>query len=202
MLSIVRQIKSITKIQALVRGKIVRKTILIPSSKYQTKIWRKNQVWYKNGKSNECEIQQLELINKITGKVHERTFDRINISDYSIKHNPNPMVNNCGYEWTEDFDGKLNIDNKQIYFNLKFVCGKGGSQTRTLREVYHFINCQINNLQLNSNKNVYFINILEGDEAYRHRDKFIYLLNKSSFNKNIFIGDMNEFQNYWKSFKN
>lgn len=60
-----KNIKQIILIQKIIRGYLTRKNILIynnqnlhliiPQSSYQTKIWRKNKVWYKNGKSNECE---------------------------------------------------------------------------------------------------------------------------------------------------
>ena len=57
-----KNIKQILTIQKYVRGYLTRKHILIPSSFYQTKDWRKNRKWYKNGKSNECEKYQINLI--------------------------------------------------------------------------------------------------------------------------------------------
>lgn len=53
------------------------------------------------------------------------------------------MSNNNGYEWTENFDGLIMKNFSKYYFNLKFVCDVGGAQTRTLREVYHFIKHQM-----------------------------------------------------------
>lgn len=58
-------ITQITTIQKYIRGYLTRKYILIPSSFYQTKNWRKNRTWYKTGKSNECEKYQISLIEKI-----------------------------------------------------------------------------------------------------------------------------------------
>ena len=57
-------IDKIIIIQKHIRGYIARKKVSI-SSYYQTKNWRKNRDWYKNGKSNECEKYQILLINKI-----------------------------------------------------------------------------------------------------------------------------------------
>ena len=37
-------------------------------------------------------------------------------------NNIKPMNYIDGYEWTENFDGKINLNDKIIYFNLKFVC--------------------------------------------------------------------------------
>ena len=42
---IVENIKHIITIQKYIRGYITRKYILIPSSYYQTKDWRKNRKW-------------------------------------------------------------------------------------------------------------------------------------------------------------
>ncbi len=36
----------------------------------------------------------------------------------------------------KNFDGKIIKNNNIYYFNLKFICDTGGSQTRTLREIY------------------------------------------------------------------
>ena len=88
-------------------------------------------------------------------------------------------------------------DNNIYYFNLKFICDNGGAQTRTLREVYHFIKYQINYLLKFNSNNIYFINILNGDTCYKNMNKFNYLLSKEE-NKNIikylFIGSLYDFQ--------
>ena len=68
-------------------------------------------------------------------------------------------------DYTEDFDGVQTVNNKKIYINLKCIVGKGGAQTRSLREVYWFIDGQLNVLK-NTNDDVYFVNILDGDELY------------------------------------
>lgn len=189
-------ITSIVIIQKYIRGHLVRKYILIPNSFYQTKIWRKNRSWYKNGKSNECEKYQISVIEKILSSKLIKTNDRINIDTNIIVSNKNPMINTDGYEYSENFDGLLKKNNK-YYFNLKFVCGAGGSQTRTLREVYHFIKCQIEHLVKFSTNNTYFINILDGDECYKNMSKFNYLKNKEKYKKVIkfiFIGSLYDFQ--------
>ena len=60
-------LEAILTIQRYVRRYLfkIKKDILIPTSYYQTKTWRKNRKWYKNGKSNECEKFQLGMIEKI-----------------------------------------------------------------------------------------------------------------------------------------
>lgn len=42
-----------------------------------------------------------------------------------------PLKSANGYEYTENFDGLIQTENNRYYFNLKFVCDNGGSQTRT-----------------------------------------------------------------------
>jgi hypothetical protein len=189
-------IKQIIIIQKNIRKYIIKKNILIPKSLYQTKIWRKNRLWYKNGKYNECEKYQISIIEKIINLNLRRTDERINIENNSIINNKNPLINNDGYEWTENFDGKIIKNNNIYYFNLKFVCDFGGAQNRTLREIYHFIKYQMEYL-LNNNNNIYFINILDGDNSYHNINKFNYLKNNEKYKnniKNIFIGSLYDFQ--------
>ena len=78
------------------------------------------------------------------------------------------------------------------------IYDRGGSQTRSLREVYHFITTQLNYLK----QNILFINILDGDESYRNMDKFKYLLSKPDYLtiKNIFVGDMKTFYDWFNIF--
>ena len=68
------------------------------------------------------------------------------------------------------------------YMNFKMICDKGGSQTRTLREVYHFVKTQLEYLLLHPEiKDTYFMNILDGDESFRNMEKFKYLLSKEKY---------------------
>ena len=190
-------IKQILTIQKYVRGYLTRKYILIPSSFYQTKDWRKNRKWYKNGKSNECEKYQINLIEKIIVIKLMKTDDRINMETNEIISKKNPMINNDGYEWSENFDGLLIKNNNKYYFNLKFVCDSGGAQTRTLRELYHFIKYQMEYLIKFNMNNIYFINILDGDTSYNNMDKFKFLINKEKYKqviKYVFIGSLYDFQ--------
>lgn len=169
--------------------------IIVPS-KRQTKDWRKNREWYKGGKSNECEIYQKNLIEEMLSIKLEKTDDRINIETNQIIDKKSPMINDDGFEYTENFDGKI-VSNNTYYFNLKFVCDAGGAQTRTLREVYHFIRYQLEYIIKFNTSNIYFINILDGDTSYNNMNKFIYLINKEEYNhvkKYVFIGDLYNFE--------
>jgi len=188
---------NITTIQKYFRGYLTRKYILIPSSFYQTKDWRKNRNWYKNGKSNECEKYQINLIEKITMVKLIKTDDRINMETNEIISKKYPMINNDGYEWSENFDGLIIKNYNKYYYNLKFVCDRGGAQTRTLREVYHFITYQLEYLIKFNTTNIYFINILDGDTSYNNMDKFKFLINKEKYKKVIkyaYIGSLYNFQ--------
>ena len=191
-------IKQIIYIQKYIRGYLIRKKILIPSSYFQTKNWRKNRKWYKNGKSNECEKYQINLIEKIIKVKLNKTDDRIFFENNEIISFRNPIIYNNGYEWSENFDGKIINRANIFYFNLKFVCDCGGSQTRTLREVYHFIKYQLEYLVKFNITNMYFINILDGDNSYNSINKFNFLIDKEKYKyykNNIFIGSLYDFQN-------
>ena len=172
----------------------------IISSSNQTKIWRKQQNWYNGGKSNECEIYQFKLFNQITNFCRIKNYDRLNYETLELRSVKDPNKFNNGFEWSEDFDTSNIKNGKKYYFNMKFVCDKGGAQTRTLREVYYFIKCQLDFILKNNCEDVFFINILDGDESFRTLEKFNYLQNIKKYNKikkYIFIGDMKKFVNWW-----
>jgi hypothetical protein len=193
---------NVIKIQKITRGYLIRNKILIPSSFYQTKTWRKHRIWYKDGKHNECEIYQRDVIEKIIGEKCNKTNERINMEDMLIYTKISPLKSSNGFEWTENFDGSITKKGTSFYFNLKFVCDSGGAQTRSLREVYMFVKCQISNIILHNTNNVY-INIMDGNECYSCKSKFEYLFHKPNYEtirKNVFIGDMKEFQIWWNKY--
>jgi hypothetical protein len=76
-----------------------------------------------------------------------KTSIRINLQTHLFSDKP--KINNLPdwFDYSEDFDGVQTFDNIKIYVNLKCVVGKGGAQTRTLREVYWFIKGQFSYLQ-------------------------------------------------------
>lgn len=188
----------IVKIQAIVRGFLQRKRILIPSGKYQTKNWRKKQKWYKGGKCTECEKHQLNIIESITDQKIFKTYARINIDNYKLIEIRNPMTKSDGFEYTENFDGYFLLRNKiNVFINLKFICDQGGAQTRSLREVYHFIKAQYMFLRKNTGKHV-FINILDGDCSHKYMDKFRHLEQiHKKYARYCFVGDMRQFQDFY-----
>lgn len=177
-----------------------KQELIITDSKLQTKDWRKSQVWYQNGKKNECEKYQLTLIKQIINATPSKTDERIYNIDYNIVPKKNPLNDVDGYEYSENFDGKHLLNNNIFYYNLKFVCDKGGAQTRTLREVYSFIKSQLEHISKYQTINKYFINILDGDESYSNIDKIKYLITSYKekkfevYKKYIFIGNMCEFK--------
>ena len=172
-------------------------------------------VWHGKGKTKSLngngiivttELKLIKNIEKISSNVYKitdtfyelnKTHDRLNLETNEIINNKTPMIYDDGYEWSENFDGKIINDIYTFYFNLKFVCDIGGTQTRTLRETYHFIKCQLEHLIKFDTKKIYFINILDGDTCYNNMNKYYYLLNKEKYRhikKYIFIGSLYEFQ--------
>lgn len=169
-------------------------------SKIQTADWRAKQVWYQGGKHNECEKYQRSIVELITTQPCLKTQVRIHTSLHIMKKCIRPMSASDGFEWTENFDGVLKYNKAQIFVNLKFVCSAGGAQTRTLREVYHFVRAQANYISTSGCRNTYFVNILEGDACAAVQDKYKYILanNMSNTNSNIFVGDMAAFSAFWR----
>lgn len=148
------------------------------SSEYHTKKWRKSQEWYTSGKKNECEKFQIRNISKIFENM-SITQDRVNLTTGEIKSVKHPFHREDAFDWTENFDGLTHHRGKKIYFNFKFVVGSGGAQTRSLREVYHYIKKQ---------KGYIFVNILDGDESFRRRRHFRHMLSLTKY-----VGDSYDF---------
>jgi hypothetical protein len=174
---------------------------LLVCSSLQTKQWRKAQDWYKTGKSNECETYQLDQLAKIIQSPMEtNTNTRLNLSTYEMRtFKPKVLVRAPDYfEWTEDFDALHNYHTGKMYINLKFVCDSGGAQTRTLREVYHFIRAQIEYTNINK-ETVFFANILDGDTSNKYMEKLRFALEYLDIEKldQVFIGDMNTFVDWY-----
>ena len=136
--------------------------IPIVSSKDQTKEWRQSQPWYIDGKRNECENYQRSMIEKIIGRKCKKTNTRLNTITFESRDLSRPLSQEDGFEWTEDFDGLSKIKNYKLYFDMKMISSRGGAQTRSLREVYHFINAQSEHLIKYKSVDKYFINILDG----------------------------------------
>jgi hypothetical protein len=136
------------------------------------------------------EFQRAKIIEG-TGIPCPKTSTRINLRTSSLHNINHPNKNKDGFDYSEDFDGSQEINSNVVYINLKCIVGKGGSQTRSLREVYWFIQGQLKTLEHNTN--IYFANILDGDEAYSTKSKFEYLLNLEEFDKvksKVYIGDL------------
>ena len=66
------------------------------------------------------------------------------------------------------------------------ICGSGETQTKMLKEVYHFISAQQRYLKQKTNLNILFINIIDGDESYKRIKDFNKLQNNQIFIGNIY----------------
>jgi hypothetical protein len=144
--------------------------------------------------SRKPEDLQIQQIIQGTGQPCPKTRGmRINLRTKTLHRISQPNKNKDGFDYTEDFDGVQTIDGKQIYINLKCIVGKGGSQTRSLREVNWFVEGQMNVVKNSGKTNVFFANILDGDEAHAVLPKFEYLLSLPEFiteKNNIYVGDL------------
>lgn len=182
--------------------------IEITDSKYQTKQWVHEHIseTQKNTAREKYQREQVEQITK--KKCPKSNCIRINTDTFEMRRNTRPMTNNGetipdGFDWTEDFDGEQNINDKKCFYNFKFVTETGGSQTRTLRECDHFIKTQLDYLKHNNNNDIYFVNIFDGDCSYKFQVCFNYLLNKPQYNdvtKYVFVGNMKNFQDWYLGF--
>lgn len=146
-----------------------------------------------SGGSGSIKLEEFQrnMVNKGTGIECLKTNIRINLRENVLKDLKCPNTSKDGFDYSENFDGIQTYKENKIYINFKCIVGKGGVQTRSLREVYWFIEGQLNVLK--NVKNVYFVNILDGDESFYNMSKFEYLLSQDSFNeikKNVYVGDL------------
>lgn len=146
------------------------------------------------------ELFQRKMIIEGTGIDCPKTNTRINLRTNTLKDISHPNTSKDGFDYSEDFDGCQTVGNdKKVYVNLKCIVGAGGAQTRSLREVYWFVEGQLNTLK--KVDNVYFANILDGDEAADSFDKFEYILSLAEFEsvKNrIYVGDLKGYFDWFK----
>ena len=155
------------------------------------------------GQAHNAERFQISAITHATGVECARTNVRINLRSYSLVSVARPNIKEDGFDYTENFDCVQQCGKKSIYINLKCIVGKGGFQTRSLREVYWFIEGQLNVLRKEKqNCNIYFANILDGDECARVMDKFAYLIMQDknrAYSKKIYVGDLKNYITWFVS---
>ena len=146
------------------------------------------------GGSLKPENYQRKAIEEGNGIPCVKTNIRINLRTSEMQEIAHPNKQNDGFDFSEDFDGVQKINNTKIYYNLKCIVGDGGNQTRSLREVYWFVEAQHKIAQTNTN--VYFVNILDGDVCAKHMNKFNdYQKNLPQYsnNDNIYVGDLHNY---------
>ena len=175
-------------------------TVNVISSRLMTKEWRHAtfSVSSASGKNSRLfEKWQRDNVAKVIGRSCPPSHYRLNKLGI-IKSLPrlSNKEDESRFDWSETFDGHVHSRNRDFFFNFKFVCDRGGSQMRTLANVSHFIDYQQRALEGYPENVFYFMNILDGDWAYR----FIKDLrrNNGSCDTRIFIGDSLEFGNWWR----
>lgn len=142
------------------------------------------------------EMYQREQIVLHTGAPCSKTHMRINWKTNQLVEKIHPMKHDDGFNYSENFDGVQVLPNGRgvVYVNLKNVCGKGGSQMRTLRhQSYHFVDSQLNFLKHNQDAtNVFFGNVFDGDEASECMRFFNHLLGNETdeIRSRVYVGDL------------
>jgi len=142
------------------------------------------------GSSKPEHFQRQQIVDG-TSLPCSKTNMRINLRTNQLHEIAHPNIHIDGFDYSEDFDGIQTVHDTKFYLNFKCIVGKGGSQTRSLREVYAFVKGQLHVLE--SEQSVYFANILDGDEAHHSMSKFTYLLSLPEFEavKNkVYVGDL------------
>jgi hypothetical protein len=141
-----------------------------------------------------------------TGIPCPKTNTRINLRTNELKDISRPGIHDDGFDYSEDFDGYqkvmiCNVMSSHIYLNFKSACTSGGGQTRTLKEVYHFIEGQLRVLNKGTN-NIYFANILDGDVCERTSRYFKYLCNLPEYRDvkdRVYVGNLCGYFDWFKN---
>jgi hypothetical protein len=152
--------------------------------------------------SRKPEDYQRSMIVQFSGVACPKTNMRINLRTNTLREIAMPNKHTDGFDYSEDFDGCQTFGEKKVYLNLKCIVGTGGSQTRSLREVYWFVQGQLN--VLGTIQNTYFANILDGDEADSVLPKFRYLLDLPEYREsknNVYVGDLKGYLNWTTQLK-
>jgi hypothetical protein len=174
---------------------------IVVDAKFQTKDWRRLQIWYTNGKRTECEKYQFWVLASY-GIAPKKTKDRINLRTLEITQVQTLKSRPDGFEFSETFDGLLKDKDYALYFNLRFITSDGGAQTRSMRETYHFIEAQHRYLDKNPTwrgcfthrADVSFANILDGDACSKSMVQFSHLEQRFPHHRGrCFTGDTKGF---------
>jgi hypothetical protein len=147
------------------------------------------------------ENYQRKMIEEGTKQPCKKTNKRINLRSKTIEDVSHPNKKNNGFDYTEDFDGEQSSPSGPVLVNLKCIVGKGGSQTRSLREVYWFAQGQLDYLLVNPVP-MRFANILDGDEASAVIPKFKYLLDLPEYQNvksRVYVGDLRGYFDWFNS---
>jgi len=145
------------------------------------------------------EHYQRKMINDGTGYPCVKTNIRLNLETYTLHEIACPNKKEDGFNYSENFDGLQMVGSKKFYINLKCIVGAGGSQTRSLREVYWFVKGQLKNLT--TSEDTYYVNILDGDEAHKTMNKFAYAMNQSTsvdVKNHLYVGDLKGYFAWFK----
>ena len=112
-------------------------------------------------------------------------------------------------DWTEDFDGYCQVNNKELFWNLKNITCAGGSQNRSIRPIIDMTECFAKWIKKNGDTNKYFICITDGQYLsgfVRPRpgntlSQFEYVVDQvdPSLKKYFFFGQLKDLREWWSA---
>jgi len=124
---------------------------------------------------------------------------RLHMVNWTMQNLPYILNQPDAFLWSEDFDGMFTKNGYTYLVNFKMVNARGGAQTRTMRELYHFIGTQLNYVQTNPNSQYRFLNILDGDVIVALMSHYHALVNQFPPNvqKSVYVGDSYTLNAQW-----
>lgn len=190
---LLRSMSSVETLQNLSSGKRLSGAALTKESRQEFF----GQVAGGSGSAKPEAYQRAQIVAG-TGLPCPKSPMRLNWRAGTLISSVRPMTSDDGFDLTENFDGvQTTASGNLVYVNLKCVVGKGGSQTRTLRdECYHMVEAQLRFMTGKQEGNIWFANVFDGDEADRCMPKFRYLLAQPEYAKafsRVFVGNLEEY---------
>ena len=164
----------------------------VPAGVEMTKLWRHGLFGAVSGGAGSTAMEQWQRkqVEDGTGVACPKTKMRINVRTKTLHEIAQPNRRADGFDFTEDFDGVQTFGQTKVYLDFKSIVSAGGAQTRSLREVHHFVEGQLDVAKTTSG--ILFANLLDGDESASHMDKFENLKQRPEYadvRDRVYVGD-------------
>jgi len=144
------------------------------------------------GKSEDEKFQKDYLEKHLGVQIKKKKDIRVNIDSGEIKIVKSSMQELDPSVWSEDFDGVFTKNGKECVVSFKMIPENGGSQNRSIKEVYWHIKACIKSVSLDNKIKVdKFLFILDGELLSKHWQRMNDLI-PQELKEKFYIGPLKE----------